>query len=266
SVGSPRARCRPHAHAGRRADAAEPTRRRTAMAEGRRDMEPPSLSGRGISRRTVLRGSAVGTTVLVAERLARGASSPAPAYVPRPNPRRFDIVVGRAPTTPDGAQAVPAVVAGGHLPGPDVRVREGDTLRILVENQLADAPTSIHWHGMLVPAAMDGVPDVSNVPIAPGRTYVYEYPIRQSGTYWYHSHFGFQEQQGCYGALIVDPAHGPRLPEREAVILLGDWLHRNPVQVFDELKTPKEPMGGMKPDGAQPGGMKMAGGGADLAD
>jgi FtsP/CotA-like multicopper oxidase with cupredoxin domain len=139
-------------------------------------------------------------------------------------------------------------------------VREGDLLRVLVENRLPDSPTSIHWHGLLDPAAMDGVPDVSNAPIAPGRMYIYEYPIRQSGTYWYHSHVGFQEQQGFYGAFIIAPAHEPLHTEHDAVVLLGDWLHRSPEEVYAELRGGKESMGGMKggikPGETQPGGTK----------
>src|SRR5262249_48835907 len=129
-------------------------------------------------------------------------------------------------------------------------------LRVLAETRLPASPTSIHWHGLLDPAAMDGVPDVSNAPIAPGRMYIYEYPIRQSGTYWYHSHVGFQEQQGFYGAFIIEPAHEPLHTEHDAVVILGDWLHRSPEEVYAELRGGKESMGGMKPGETQPGGMK----------
>ena len=112
---------------------------------------------------------------------------------------------------------------------------------------------------------MDGVPDISNAPIAPGQMYVYEYPIRQSGTYWYHSHVGFQEQLGCYGAFIIEPAHEPLRVDHDAVVLLGDWLHRSPAEVFDaaarrdgaerramQMGTgqPAMKMDGMKMDGA----------------
>jgi FtsP/CotA-like multicopper oxidase with cupredoxin domain len=216
----------------------------------------------------------------------RAAPAQSAGYVPRPNATRYVIGVGRTSINPDGAEAVSAVLGDGRLPGPEIRVREGDLLRVLVENRLPDSPTSIHWHGLLDPAAMDGVPDVSNVPIAPGRMYVYEYPIRQAGTYWYHSHFGFQEQQGCYGAFIIEPVHEPLHTEHDAVVLLGDWLHRSPEEVYAELRGGKQSMGGMKPGGgqeggtkpgeapqggmnpggAQQGGMKMEAGAADLSD
>ncbi len=136
----------------------------------------------GLTRRAVMRGTALGATVLASGRVAGAVSAQVrakeAAYVPRPNATQHVIAVNPTSINPDGAQLVPAVLASGGLPGPEIRVREGDMLRILVENRLPDSPTSIHWHGVLLPAAMDGVPDISNAPIAPGQMYVYEYPIR----------------------------------------------------------------------------------------
>src|SRR5262245_54425194 len=234
------------------------------MAEGRRDMARSAVR-RGVTRRALLGSAAVGGAALAGMPVARAASQkPAPAgtgYVPQPNPTQYVIAIGRTSINPDGAQPVSAVLGNGTIPGPEIRLKEGDLFRVLVENRLTDSPTSIHWHGLLDPAAMDGVPDISNAPIAPGRMYVYEYPIRQSGTYWYHSHVGLQEQQGCYGAFIIEPAHEPLRTEHDAVILLGDWLHRSPDEVFAELRGGKESMGGMKggtkPGETQPGGMKI---------
>jgi len=242
----------------------------------RRRSEGLSAGRRGVTRRALLRNAAVGTALLAGGRVARSVAAATPAaeaaYVPRPNATQYTIGIAAAPANPDGVQAVPSVLMNGSLPGPEIRVREGDMLRVLVENRLADSPTAIHWHGLLVPAAMDGVPDVSNAPIAPGRTYVYEYPIRQSGTYWYHSHYDFQEQLGCYGAFVIEPAQEPLVTEHDAVILLGDWLHRSPEQVYAQLRGGK-PMGAGMKMGATPnagatpsaGGMKM-GAGADLSD
>jgi FtsP/CotA-like multicopper oxidase with cupredoxin domain len=102
----------------------------------------------------------------------------------------------------------------------------------VVENHLADSPTTIHWHGLLVSSA-----GVSNVPIASRQMYVYEYPTRQSGTYWYHLHFGFQEQKGCYGAFVIAPADERLQAEHDAVVLLGDWLHRDPAKVSEALRS-----------------------------
>jgi len=240
------------------------------MAEGRRHAEESPVR-RGVTRRAVLGSAAVGGAALAGMPVARAASQqPAPTgtgYVPQPNPTQYVIGIGRTSINPDGAQPVSAVLGNGKIPGPEIRVREGDLFRVLVENRLTDSPTSIHWHGLLDPAAMDGVPEISNVPIAPGRMYVYEYPMRQSGTYWYHSHVGFQEQQGCYGAFIIEPAREPLRTEHDAVILLGDWLHRSPEEVYAELRSGKPPMGGMKSGGGQPGGMKMeAGAPPDLSD
>ena len=209
---------------------------------------------RGVSRRTVLRAGAAGLAFAAGPRAAMAAATSEAAYVPRPNATQYTLRVAITPQNPDGRGAVNAVTANGTLPGPEIRARRGDQLRVLVENGLAGQPTTIHWHGLLVPAGMDGVPDVSNAPIAPGRTYVYEYPLRQSGTYWYHSHYGFQEQRGLFGPLIIeDDAPGGR----DAVVLLSDWLRRDPTAVYEGLRRPTA-----KAPGMDMAAMKMA----DLAD
>ena len=225
-----------------------------------------SATGRGLTRRAVLQGAAAAATVVAAPRVAHAVSrrmSSEAAYVPRPGTTTYTFGVGAASINPDAAQPVSAVLVNDSLPGSAVRVREGEQLRIVVENRLTDAPTSIHWHGVLVPAAMDGVPNISNAPIEPGQMYVYEYPLRQAGTYWYHSHAGFQEQRGCYGAFIIEPAHEALQAEHDAVVICGDWLHRDPSAAFAELRAGKTPAAGKPMDGG--GGMTM-GGGADLAD
>ncbi len=229
------------------------------MARLRSTIAPSAPAG--LTRRALLGSAALGGAALAGAPVVGAASSPAPpknaTYVPRPNAAQYVIAVGRTSINPDGVQAIPAVLGNGSLPGPEIRVHEGDLFRALVENRLPDSPTSIHWHGLLDPAAMDGVPDVSNAPIAPGRMYVYEYPIRQSGTYWYHSHVGFQEQQGLYGAFIIEPAHETVRAEHDAVVLLGDWLHRSPEEVFAALRAGRESRGTTKsadPAGGQPEG------------
>jgi FtsP/CotA-like multicopper oxidase with cupredoxin domain len=219
------------------------------------------------TRRAFLQGAALGVTAVAGSRAGRALAAPqTPAYVPRPNAAQYTLRVAPASISPNAAQPVPAVLLNGTLPGPEIRVREGDLLRIVVENQLPDSPTSIHWHGVLVPAGMDGVPDISNAPIASRQMYVYEYPIRQSGTYWYHSHEGFQEQMGCYGAFIIEPAEEPLKADRDAVVILGDWLQRNPEEVFAELRRAAGPDGAAKGEGGESGGMKMgaAPGGAKM--
>jgi CopA family copper-resistance protein len=99
------------------------------------------------------------------------------------------------------------------------------------------APTSIHWHGILLPFDMDGVPGISFPGIAPGETFVYHFPVKQSGTYWYHSHSGFEEQTGLYGPLVIDPAGPDRIrSDRDYVVMLNDWTDENPETVFANLK------------------------------
>ncbi len=129
-----------------------------------------------------------------------------------------------------------ATTVNGTLPGPILRFREGDDAVIRVTNRL-DHDTSIHWHGILLPNAMDGVPKVTFPGIRPGETFEYRYPIRQYGTYWYHSHSGFQEQLGQYGAFIIDPADPePFAYDRDHVIVLSDWTFEDPHRIMARLK------------------------------
>jgi CopA family copper-resistance protein len=129
-----------------------------------------------------------------------------------------------------------AVTMNGTIPGPLVRLKEGQNVRIAVRNEL-DEDTSIHWHGLILPFHMDGVPGISFPGIKARSTFTYEFPIRQSGTYWYHSHSGLQEQVGHYGPLILDPAGpDPVAYDREHVIVLSDWSFLHPHQIFTRLK------------------------------
>ena len=129
-----------------------------------------------------------------------------------------------------------AITINGNIPAPLIRLREGQNIRLVVEN-LLDEDTSIHWHGLLVPFQMDGVPGISFPGIPARSTFVYEFPVRQSGTYWYHSHSGLQEQVGHYGPMIIDPAGAdPVAYDREHVILLSDWSFLHPHQIFSRLK------------------------------
>jgi CopA family copper-resistance protein len=129
-----------------------------------------------------------------------------------------------------------ATTINGSIPGPVLRWREGDTVTLRVTNRLP-GPTSLHWHGILLPFEMDGVPGISYPGIMPGETFVYRFPVRQSGTYWYHSHTGFQEQTGLYGALIIDPARGPTIrADRDYVVHLSEWTDEDPMRIFKKLK------------------------------
>jgi CopA family copper-resistance protein len=129
-----------------------------------------------------------------------------------------------------------AITLNGSIPGPMLRLKEGKDAVIHVTNELEE-DTSIHWHGILLPAEMDGVPGVSFPGIKPGQTFTYRYPVKQSGTYWYHSHSGVQEQSGHYGPLIIDPAEPePFEYDREYVVMLSDWTFEDPKKVFLKLK------------------------------
>jgi len=133
-----------------------------------------------------------------------------------------------------------AITVNGQLPAPLLRWREGDDLTLRVTNHLKD-DTSIHWHGILLPFQMDGVPGVSFPGIKPGDTFVYKFPVKQAGTYWYHSHSGFQEQLGHYGPIIIDPAGAdPVGYDREYVIVLSDWAFEQPERIFAKLKKSSE--------------------------
>ena len=135
----------------------------------------------------------------------------------------------------DGRQGH-AVAINGTIPAPLLRLKEGQNVRITVENHLTE-DTSIHWHGFIVPFQMDGVPGISFPGIRAGQSFTYEFPIRQSGTYWYHSHSGLQEQLGHYGPIIIDPAGvDPVAYDREHVIVLSDWSFMHPHTIFTRLK------------------------------
>ena len=129
----------------------------------------------------------------------------------------------------------PVTVVNGQLPGPELRFREGERFQVLVENRLSE-PTTVHWHGMIVPNYMDGVPELTQYPIGPGQSVYYEYPLLQSGTYWYHSHYGLQEQTGLSGPLIIEARNEPHSYDREAVVFLSDWLNQSPYKMIPQFR------------------------------
>ncbi|MGJ4730620.1 copper resistance system multicopper oxidase, partial [Luteimonas sp. SDU101] len=132
----------------------------------------------------------------------------------------------------------PAITVNDSLPAPLLRWREGDTVTLRVSNRLPQGhPSSIHWHGILLPSNMDGVPGMSFDGIMPGESYLYRFTLRQSGTYWYHSHSVHQEQAGLYGAIVVDAREpAPYHWDREHVVLLSDWTDLAPSDLFARLK------------------------------
>lgn len=188
------------------------------------------------TRRAVLQGAAAALVAGGLNALGAARSSAAPARSEaETQPGVWDLVIGKRNVTIAGREAV-ATLVNGSLPGPLLRFREGETVTIRVRNQL-DEPTSIHWHGVLVPFDMDGVPGVSFPGIRPGEVFTYRYTLRQSGTYWYHSHSGTQEQAGMFGPLVIDPLRpDPSPSDREHVVILSDWPSEDPERVMAKLK------------------------------
>ncbi|MFO0700568.1 MAG: copper resistance system multicopper oxidase [Nitrospira sp.] len=147
----------------------------------------------------------------------------------------IDLVISEQTFALDGHTGT-AMTINGTIPGPLIRLKEGQEVALRVTNRLAEI-TSIHWHGILLPPIMDGVPGVSFGGIKPGATFTYRFPIRQSGTYWYHSHSGGQELQGMYAPLILDPAEPePFKYDREYVVMLSDWSFESPETLLSNLK------------------------------
>lgn len=153
----------------------------------------------------------------------------------------FDLGFNYTPITIDGKKGR-ATAINGTVPAPLIRWREGDEVTMDVTNGMQDTPhASIHWHGILVPFRMDGVPGVNFNGIAPGETFRYTFPIKQSGTYWYHSHSRFQEQSGAYGPIIIDPKAGHKHHfDREHVIQLSDWAFEDPETIFRNITLDPE--------------------------
>ena len=147
----------------------------------------------------------------------------------------FDLTVGETKVNFTGSERIATTINGG-IPSPTLIWREGETVTIRVTNHLA-VSTSIHWHGLILPYQMDGVPGVSFQGIAPGETFTYSFKVEQAGTYWYHSHSGFQEMTGMYGSIIIMPKTGERIKtDRDMVVQLSDWTDENPMSVFAHLK------------------------------
>lgn len=198
---------------------------------------PPFLSSQ--SRRQLLQGLLLGS-VAGAVPSALGAQTSTIAQAARGtapviNGPVVDLVVAEARVNFTGESRI-ATTINGSIPAPTLMFREGDEVTIRVTNKLL-VPTSIHWHGIILPFYMDGVPDISFNGIAPGETFTYRFKLEQSGTYWYHSHSGFQEMTGMYGALIIEPREGEIHPvERDYIVQLSDWTDEDPHRVFNKLK------------------------------
>lgn len=192
------------------------------------------MQSRGLNRRSLLRNAALGAGGLAlpglvpawaqsgSHGLHRAAGQPGVV-----SGERIALSIGDA-SFRTGGRTGHAVTVNGTLPGPLIRLREGQRVRLDVTNTLAE-DSSIHWHGLLLPFNMDGVPGISFPGIAPGETFPYEFDVRQAGTYWYHSHSNLQEAMGVYGAIVIDPAGAEPAPyDREHVLVLSDWSFTHP--------------------------------------
>lgn len=187
------------------------------------------------SRRGFLRAASLVSGALAVPAWARSGSAGLNAASDVLSGEDIRLSIGHAPFTV-GGRTGHAIAINGSVPGPFIRLKEGQNVRLSVTNTLAE-DTSIHWHGLLLPFQYDGVPGVSFPGIKPGQTFVYEFPIRQAGTYWYHSHSGLQEAMGHYGSIVIDPAGADPVGfDREHVIVLSDWSFVHPHTVYKKLK------------------------------
>jgi len=193
-----------------------------------------------LSRRRFVTGLSTSTALglLGSSTLLRAATTLAAADKPQANTlsgSQFDLKIGYTPVNFTGKNRQATTINNG-LPAPILRWKEGDTVTLNVKNNLA-VDSSIHWHGIILPSNMDGVPGLSFSGIKPGDTFQYQFKLNQSGTYWYHSHSGFQEQEGMYGAIVIDPIEPtPYSYDRDYVVLLSDWSDTKPDTIYANLK------------------------------
>ena len=198
-------------------------------------MKSPRARTPQLSRRCFLQAAGAGLFVLGANRSSEaGAQSQSQTQTVLTG-SHFDLQIGEAPFNFTGNKRIGTVV-NGQIPGPLLRWREGDTVTLRVSNRLA-ARSSIHWHGMILPADMDGVPGLSFAGIPSGGEYLYRFKVNQHGTYWYHAHSRFQEQTGLYGPIVIERRGGERFAtERDYVVMLSDWTDLDPERIFSVLK------------------------------
>ena len=166
---------------------------------------------------------------------AAQAAATATGTAPDLRGTQFDLTIAETPVNFTGRPRM-ATTINGSIPAPTLRWRAGDTVTLRVTNRM-QVDTSIHWHGILLPFQMDGVPGISFPGIRPGETFTYRFKVQQTGTYWYHSHSGLQEQTGMYGAIVIAPARGadPIRADREYVVQLADWTDEDPHTVMAKL-------------------------------
>lgn len=200
----------------------------------------PSGLSANLPRRRFVQGLAAGGVISALAPLARGATVDIGQTRTGTSPvlrgTEFNLEIGESQVNFTGS-ARRATTVNGSIPAPTLHWREGDEITIRVKNTLR-VGTSIHWHGIILPYQMDGVPGISYPGIAPGETFVYRFKVQQSGTYWYHSHSAMQEATGLYGAIIIEPrSSGGIHADREHVVLLSDWSDEDPMRVLDKLRV-----------------------------
>jgi len=197
---------------------------------------PPVFPYGLVSRRRFVQGLASAGALAALPFPFRQSLAAPSVSAPLLSGRDFALEIGPVPMNVTG-RARTAIGVNGQVPAPILRWREGDTVTLAVTNRLSE-PTSIHWHGIRTPSAMDGVPGLSFDGIAPGETFTYRFPVRQSGTYWYHSHSGFQEQSGLYGPIVIEPRAGyAQAFDRDYVVLLSDWSDESPVTTIASARS-----------------------------
>ncbi|MBM7423969.1 copper resistance system multicopper oxidase [Spongiibacter marinus] len=189
------------------------------------------------TRRRFVQGLAAGGVLAATPAWLQAAVKGATALGSAPvlSGREIDLVIAETPVNFTGVTRM-ATTINGSIPAPTLRLREGDDVTIRVTNRLP-VDTSIHWHGILLPYQMDGVPGISFKGIAPGETFVYRFKLQQSGTYWYHSHSAFQEMTGMYGALIIEPREEKHRADQDYVVELSDWTDEDPMRALSKLKV-----------------------------
>src|SRR5437868_7336038 len=148
----------------------------------------------------------------------------------------YDLAIENQKVNVTGREVDFALTVNGGIPAPSLEFTEGDDAEIVVRNKLKKGEVSIHWHGILLPQEEDGVPYVNTPPIFPGKSRTFKFPIRQNGTYWYHSHTGLQEQKGVYGAIVIHPKKETIKADKEAVVVLSDWSDENADQIIRNLR------------------------------
>jgi CopA family copper-resistance protein len=194
-----------------------------------------------LPRRRFLQGLAAGGVMLglspwLSTASGRAAGNTVLGTAPVLTGTEYDLTIAETAVNFTGRPRL-ATTINGSIPGPTLRWREGETVTIRVHNRLP-VDTSVHWHGILLPYEMDGVPGISFPGIRPGETFTYRFQVKQSGSYWYHSHSGMQEQTGMFGAIIIDPAKGDAIrADREFIVQLSDWSDEDPHRVMAKLRA-----------------------------